>query len=147
MIILFEEYLYSLAQIENLLSEKYYDDLKNSYCKINYVGYYFDASRHASPIIILYIQNSNRQKETFKTHTRKQFRTQLVQYLTDRFEFRKIIVMADIEQFVEQNFKKLQGKIYRPAGWKNELLLAVEKGSDLLEDFQNCSIESYELSV
>jgi hypothetical protein len=85
-------------------------------------------------VLSAYIQNSNSQKETFKKHTRKQFRTKLVQYLNDKFEFRKIIVASDIEQFVEQNFKQLQGKIYRPSGWKNELILATEKGTSIFEN-------------
>jgi hypothetical protein len=95
-------------------------------------------------VLSSYIQNSNSQKETFKKHTRKQFRIKLVQYLTDKFEFRKIIVASDIEQFVEQNFKKLQGKIYRPSGWGNELLLAVEKGEDIFI-LNGCKIENYVL--
>lgn len=98
-------------------------------------------------VMSAYIQDSNSQKETFKKHTRRQFRTKLVQYLTDKFEFRKLIVITDIEHFVEQNFKKLQGKIYRPSGWENELLLAVEKGTDAFDDLQNCKIESYNLSI
>jgi hypothetical protein len=97
-------------------------------------------------VLSAYIQNSNSQKETFKKHTRKQFRTELVQYLNKNFEFIKI-VSDDIEQFVEQNFRKLQGKIYRPSGWKNELLIAVEKGTSAYEDFENCKIESYDLSI
>ncbi len=96
-------------------------------------------------VLSAYVQNSNHQKETFKKHTRKQFRAKLVQYLTDKFEFRKIIVATDIEAFVEQNFKKLQGKIYRPSGWENELILATEKGTAFLGDLQNCTIEIYEL--
>jgi hypothetical protein len=41
----------------------------------------------------------------------------------------------------------LQGKIYRPSGWENELLLAVENGTSVFEDFENCKIESYDLSI
>jgi len=98
-------------------------------------------------VVAAYIQSSTTQKELFKKNTRTVFRNKLIAYLNKNFEFRKIIVASDIEQFVEQNFKKLQGKIYRPSGWENELLLAVEKGTSVFEDFENCKIESYYLSV
>jgi len=97
-------------------------------------------------VVAAYIQSSTTQKELFKKNTRTVFRNKLIAYLNKNFEFRKI-VSDDIEQFVEQNFRKLQGKIYRPSGWKNELLIAVEKGTSVFEDFENCKIESYELSI
>lgn len=97
-------------------------------------------------VVAAYIQRSTTQKERFKKTTRTVFRSKLIDYLNKNFEFRKVI-STDIEQFVEQNFKKLQGKIYRPSGWENELLLAAEKGSDLFDEFQHCRIEPYELSV
>ena len=97
-------------------------------------------------MVAAYIQRSTTQKERFKKTTRTVFRSKLIDYLNKNFEFKKVI-SDDVEQFVEQNFKKLQGKIYRPSGWKNELLLAVERGSDLFDEFQHCKIEPYELSV
>jgi hypothetical protein len=54
MIILFEEYHYEISQLEPILSERYYLPLADGFrCKINYVGYYFDASRQAHPVMIL----------------------------------------------------------------------------------------------
>ena len=35
----------------------------------------------------------------------------------------------DLEIFVEQNFRFLAGKMYRPSGWDDRLLLAFEKSS------------------
>lgn len=95
-------------------------------------------------VVAAYIQSSTTQRERFKKTTRMVFRSKLIAYLNKNFEFKKVI-SDDIEHFVEQNFKKLQGKIYRPSGWENELLLAIEKGSDLFDEFQNCRIEPYEL--
>jgi hypothetical protein len=97
-------------------------------------------------VVSAYIQSSTTQKELFKKNTRTVFRSKLIAYLNKNFEFKKII-SDDIEQFVEQNFRKLQGKIYRPSGWENELLLVVEKGTSAFEDFENCKIESYDLSI
>jgi len=97
-------------------------------------------------VVAAYIQSSTTQKELFKKNTRTVFRNKLSAYLNKNFEFIKI-VSDDIEQFVEQNFRKLQGKIYRPSGWKNELLIAVEKGTSAYEDFENYKIESYDLSI
>jgi len=97
-------------------------------------------------VVAAYIQSSSTQKEQFKKNTRTFFRSKLIAYLNKNFEFKKII-SDDIEQFVEQNFRKLQGKIYRPSGWENELLLAVENGTSVFEDFENCKIESYDLSI
>lgn len=91
-----------------------------------------------------YIEQNSSQNQAFKTHTKKQFRSKLIAYLNHHFEFRKITVDADIEQFIEQNFRQLHGKIYRPSGWKNELLLATEKGENLF-DLENCSTEIYHL--
>ena len=34
---------------------------------------------------------------------------------------------TNLEVFVEQNFKFLVGKMYRPSGWDDRLLLAFEK--------------------
>lgn len=87
-------------------------------------------------VVAAYIQSSTTQKEQFKKNTRTVFRSKLIAYLNKNFEFKKII-SDDIEQFVEQNFRKLQGKIYRPSGWENELLIAVEKGTIVFEDFEN----------
>ncbi len=64
MIILFEEYHYEISQLEPILSERYYLPLADGFrCKINYVGYYFDASRQAQPVMILpkvFLDNSGK---------------------------------------------------------------------------------------
>lgn len=80
-------------------------------------------------VLNTYIANNQAQKEKFKDSVRNLFRKKIVEFLEKKYVFYEVKPMKSLEGFVEQNFKFLAGKMYRPSGWEDRLLLAFEKSS------------------
>lgn len=82
----------------------------------------------------------------FKTETRKRFRSDIVQFFNDRYNF-YILTPIDntirgVETFVTKHFKKLIGKIYRGSDNDTTLWLALEKNEDCSELIKDISSEA-----
>ena len=80
-------------------------------------------------VIHAYVANSQAQKEKFKNSTRNRFRKKIVRFLDEWYNFYKVKPNGDLTEFVAQNFRNLAGKMYRPSGWEDKILLAYEKSN------------------
>ena len=80
-------------------------------------------------VIHAYVANSQAQKEKFKNLTRHLFREKIIKFLDEKYDFYEVKPKGDLIEFIAQNFRNLAGKMYRPSGWKDKILLAYEKGN------------------
>ncbi len=82
-------------------------------------------------VLSAYLSRNSTLKNNFKKDTHKVFREKLVAYINEKYEFYKVIPRE--ENFIDKHFKLLSGKIYKPSQFKNELILAFERGSNVEE--------------
>ena len=80
-------------------------------------------------VIHAYVANSQAQKEKFKNTTRNLFREKIIKFLDKKYDFYEVKPNGNLTEFIAQNFRNLSGKMYRPSGWEDRLLLAYEKGN------------------
>jgi hypothetical protein len=80
-------------------------------------------------VLRAYVSNNQAQINKFKDSAKNLFRKKIVEFLKDKYVFYEVKPEANLEIFVEQNFKLLAGKMYRPSGWDDRLLLAFEKSN------------------
>ncbi len=76
-----------------------------------------------------YVSNNQAQINKFKDSAKNLFRKKIVEFLTEKYIFYEVKPETNLETFVEQNFRFLAGKMYRPSGWDDRLVLAFEKSS------------------
>jgi hypothetical protein len=81
-------------------------------------------------VIHAYVANNHAKKDKFKHSTRHIFRKKIVQFLDERYNFYEVKPNGDLTEFIAQNFRNLAGKMYRPSGWEDKILLAYEKEND-----------------
>jgi LlaJI restriction endonuclease len=80
-------------------------------------------------VINAYVANSQAQRGKFKDSTRQLFRKKIVEFLDKKYDFFEVKPETNLEDFIGQNFRFLSGKMYRPSGWEDRILLAFEKDS------------------
>ena len=81
-------------------------------------------------VLFLYARNKQNEKAAWKTEVRDLFRKEIRRVLQDKFDFYALKSKGNVlagEQFIKDNFKELQGKLYRPYSDKNLYALALEK--------------------
>lgn len=76
-------------------------------------------------VLSSYLSNNFSQKNQFKKNTRKIFREKLIVYLNEKYDFYKIT--PDSPDFLDEYFKLLNGKIYKPNELSDYYILALEK--------------------
>ncbi|PWK19450.1 LlaJI restriction endonuclease [Arcicella aurantiaca] len=81
-------------------------------------------------VLNAYVANNQSQRDKFKGSARSLFRKKIVEFLDKKYNFYTIKPEGNLEDFVVKNFRFLSGKMYRPSGWEDRLLLAFEKGND-----------------
>jgi hypothetical protein len=80
-------------------------------------------------VINAYISNSQAQRDKFKNSARRIFRKKVIDFLAKKYDFYEVKPVEKLEDFVAKNFRFLAGKMYRPSGWDDRLILAFEKGN------------------
>lgn len=109
-------------------------------------------------VLYLYARNHQSEKAVWRNVVREKFRTEIRNVLKEKFDFYALKAKGNPlagEQFIKENFKALQGKLYRPYADSNIFALALERHpgentSDsevyqLLSDF--FVIEKFDLGV
>lgn len=82
-------------------------------------------------VMSAYISKNTTLKQNFKKDTQKHFRNKLLNFIKEHYKIYKITPNnPQLEIFVSKYFKLLNGKIYKPSHFDNELLLAFEINSD-----------------
>lgn len=82
-------------------------------------------------VLSAYLSRNSTLKNNFKKDTQKIFREKLVAFINEKYKFYKVKPIED--NFINQHFKLLNGKVYKPSQLENELILAFEKDSDIDE--------------
>ena len=77
-----------------------------------------------------YLSRNSTLKSNFKKDTHKIFREKLVTFVNEKYQFYRIKPNED--DFLDKHFKLLNDKVYKPSQFENELILAFEKGSDIV---------------
>lgn len=80
-------------------------------------------------VLSAYLSRNSTLKNNFKKDTQKLFREKLVAFINEKYQFYKVKPIE--ENFIYKHFKLLNGKVYKPSQLENELILALEKGSDI----------------
>ena len=80
-------------------------------------------------VLSAYLSRNSTLKSNFKKDTHKIFREKLVAFINEKYLFYRIKPNED--DFLDKHFKLLNGKVYKPLQFENELILAFEKGSDI----------------
>lgn len=91
-------------------------------------------------VVSLYGRKNEGEKNSWREKVRKQFRQEIINHIESRFDFHVLVPKGDLEDLVERNFKKLNGKIYQPNGAENLLILALDKGKKF--QFENLQLLS-----
>lgn len=89
-------------------------------------------------LLSCYITKNQLIKDKFKKEARLKFRNELVGHLEENYEFYKIYPLNDY--FIQENFKLLNGKIYKPSSLDSGFILALEKKPE--HEKENLSIIS-----
>jgi LlaJI restriction endonuclease len=98
-------------------------------------------------VINAYVADSQAQKDKFKQTTRHLFREKIVKFLDEKYSFYEVKPDRNLEEFIAQNFRNLAGKMYRPSGWDDKLLVAFEKERNNTEPMiDNAEILRYQIS-
>lgn len=88
-------------------------------------------------ILVLYGRGNSTEKSRFKKKAREGFRTAIINFLNDKYDFYILRpkIENEFEKAIEANFKKLIGKIYRPDENQKLVILALEKDDKVKDDF------------
>ena len=88
-------------------------------------------------VLSSYLTNNSTLKTNFKKDTQKKFREKLVSFINDKYHF--YILEPNDNSFIEKHFKLLNGKVYKPSHFTEELILALEKPdqTDILTKIQS----------
>lgn len=80
-------------------------------------------------VLASYVVQNQQDSVRFGEMAKRLFRSKLVEFLNSEYEFYQLIPKQGytLEAFVTRNFRKLIGKIYRPAQFEIGLLLALKK--------------------
>lgn len=80
-------------------------------------------------VLASYVTKNQNDNKRFSTATKRLFRKEFIDFLTKEYTFYKLTPQKgnSLEAFVSRHFRLLIGKIYRPAQFENELLLALKK--------------------
>lgn len=83
-------------------------------------------------VISAYISKNAALKANFRESTQKRFRDKLIIFLNETYHFYIIKPLSDsnTDDFITKYFRILNGKVYKPSQFKEELLFASEKTSD-----------------
>jgi LlaJI restriction endonuclease len=99
-------------------------------------------------VLKAYVSNNQAQIDKFKDSAKNLFRQKIVKFLLEKYIFYEVKPETNLETFVEQNFKLLAGKMYRPSGWDDRLLLAFEKEKITKKlAIEGAEISEYKLKV
>ncbi len=93
-------------------------------------------------IIYLYARNKSNEKLVWREKVRNIFRESIRKVLNDKYDFYALKGNGNFfagEQIIKENFKLLQGKLYRPYGDKDLYALALEKH----DNFDTKNTEAY----
>lgn len=83
-------------------------------------------------LLSCYISKNQLIKDRFKKEARLKFRSELTAELEKNYAFYKIRPLNDF--FVQENFRLLNGKIYKPSGLDSGFILALEKNNKYEEE-------------
>lgn len=83
-------------------------------------------------IVSLYGRNNRSAQATWREYVRQEFRRKIQSTLNRLYNFRTLQPREgmDCYQFIQDNFQKLNGKLYRPKSDSNYLILALMKDED-----------------
>lgn len=81
-------------------------------------------------VLSAYISRNESLKSRFKEKVRKKFRDRMIEYFNCRYNFYKITPFDDMESFVTRYFRLLNGKMYRPTGMDESLIVGFLKGEE-----------------
>jgi hypothetical protein len=81
-----------------------------------------------------YIARNHKQSIDFSRKAKILFRQNLLNYLNESYKFYEVKPNEPLEDFVNQHFKALNGKMYRASANQDTLIIALEKAHQL-EDF------------
>lgn len=90
-------------------------------------------------VTALYARNNASEKATWRKEARDKFREEIQKVLKEKYHFFALKSKGNVlagEQFLKDNFKELQGKLFRPYEDKSIYALALEK-SDAAADTSN----------
>lgn len=79
-------------------------------------------------VLQTYIEKDNHNSQDFSQKAKEIIKNYVWDYLKTHYDFYLIEPKIDIETFVQQHFRLLNGKIYRTSDMKNSLILGLEKG-------------------
>lgn len=84
-------------------------------------------------IVSLYGRNNKSAQASWREYVRKEFRTKIQHTLNRLYTFRTLQPREgmDCYQFLQDNFRRLNGKLYRPRPDGNYLILALMKNEDM----------------
>ena len=87
-------------------------------------------------VIALYARNNSSEKEGWMKKVREEFRQEIQRVLRANYDFYALRPKNGLvpEQWINQNFKDVQGKIFRPYEKENLFILALEKTSDKVQN-------------
>jgi len=78
-------------------------------------------------VLSAYISRNASLKNSFRSKARKQFRDKMTEYFQTNYVFYKVTPKSKISDFVNQFFKLLNGKMYRPSQMDNSLIISFRK--------------------
>jgi hypothetical protein len=82
-------------------------------------------------VLQTYIEKDRHNSQNFSQKAKVIIKKYIWDYLKKHYEFYLLRPNTDIESFVNQHFKVLNGKIYRTSEMKNSLILGLKKGCTL----------------
>lgn len=87
-------------------------------------------------VIALYARNNSGEKDGWMKKVREEFRQEIQRVLRANYDFYALRPKKglDLEQWINQNFKDVHGKIFRPYEDRDLFILALEKTTQAVQD-------------
>lgn len=84
-------------------------------------------------IVSLYGRDNKNTQATWREYVRKEFKSKVQDTLNSLYHFHTLQprIGIDCHQFIQNNFQRLNGKLYRPQSQSNYLILALMKNENL----------------
>ncbi len=81
-------------------------------------------------VLSAYVSKNSSLKVNFKKDTQKLFRDTLIKFINHKYIFYKATPVLSSNNLISKHFKIINGKVYKPSQFENELIFAFEKSFD-----------------
>lgn len=94
-----------------------------------------------------YVEKSHNELLAFSQKAKEIIKNQVWKHLNENYEFLILTPKSNIESFVTENFKVLNGKIYRNSKQENSLIFGLERNKKESEEVKKLFLDIVRIKI